>query len=109
MKPAEERLTPELRAVTACDPRVPVIANVDALPRTTARAAVDALIAQVSRPVRWEATITRLASEGVTTYVEVGPGTVLSGLVKKIVPDAAVFSMQSPDDLVALESARARG
>jgi [acyl-carrier-protein] S-malonyltransferase len=67
MKPAEERLTPELRAVTACDPRVPVIANVDALPRTTARAAVDALIAQVSRPVRWDATITRLASEGVTT------------------------------------------
>ncbi len=103
MKPAEERLAPELRAATSHDPRVPVIANVDALPKRSAAAAIDALIQQVSSPVRWENVIQRLASEGVTRYVEVGPGKVLSGLVKKIVPGAAVFNVEGPDDLAAIE------
>ena len=84
MKPAEERLAPELRALATADPRVPIVANVDAEPKRDARAAIEALVAQVSAPVRWEAVVRRLASEGVTTYVEVGPGTVLSGLVRKI-------------------------
>ena len=103
MKPAEERLAPELRAMTLADPRVPVVANVDAEPKRTARAAIDALVAQVASPVRWEAVVRRLASEGVTTYVEVGPGTVLSGLVKKIHREATVVSFEKPDDLPALE------
>ena len=90
MKPAEDRLAPELRALTLDDPRVPIIANVDALPKRNARDAVEALVAQVSSPVRWEAVVRRLASEGVTTYVEVGPGTTLSGLVRKIHPEATV-------------------
>ena len=54
MKPAEERLTPELRAVPSADPRVPVVANVDAEPKRTAAASIDALIQQVASPVRWE-------------------------------------------------------
>jgi [acyl-carrier-protein] S-malonyltransferase len=103
MKPAEERLAPELRALDVHDPRVPIVANVDAVPRRDAAGAIDALIAQVSSPVRWEAVVRRLASEGVTTYVEVGPGTVLSGLVKKIHRDAAVLSVAGPDDLAAVE------
>ena len=53
-------------------------------------AAIEALVAQVSSPVRWEDVVRRLASEGVTTYVEVGPGTVLSGLVRKIHREATV-------------------
>lgn len=107
MRPAQERLAPELRAAATRDPRVPVIANVDAAPRTTAAAAIDALVAQVSRPVRWEDSVNRLVAEGVTTFVEVGPGTVLSGLVKKIARGAAVFSVQVPEDLAALDSALA--
>ncbi len=103
MKPAEDRLAPELRALTMHDPAVPVIANVDAEPKRDARSAIDALIAQVSSPVRWEAVVQRLASEGVTTYVEVGPGTVLSGLVKKIHRDATIVNFGSPDDLAAVE------
>ncbi len=105
MKPAEERLAPELRGLTVRDPRVPIVANVDAQPKRDAPAAVEALVRQVSAPVRWEEVVRRLASEGVTTYVEVGPGTVLSGLIKKIHKDAQVFNFGSPDDLAAVEGA----
>jgi [acyl-carrier-protein] S-malonyltransferase len=103
MKPAERRLAPELRAMAASDPRIPVVANVDAEPKRDARAAIEALVAQVSAPVRWAAVIERLASEGVTTYVEVGPGTVLSGLVRKIHREATVLSVGGPDDVPAVE------
>ncbi len=102
MKPAEVRLAPELRALARTDPGVPVVANVDAELKTTATAAIEALVAQVSSPVRWEAVVARLASEGVTTYVEVGPGTVLSGLVRKIHREATTLSFGSPDDLEAI-------
>jgi len=103
MKPAEERLAPELRALSAAAPRVPVIANVDALPKRDAASAIDALVRQVSSPVLWEDVVRRLASEGVRAYVEVGPGTVLGGLVKKIHREATVVSMEGPGtlDLVA--------
>ena len=104
MKPAELRLAPELRALAVQDPRVPIVANVDAEPKRTAAAAIEALIAQVSSPVRWEAVVGRLASEGVTTYVEVGPGTVLSGMVRRIHREASVVSFGGPDDLAAVEA-----
>jgi [acyl-carrier-protein] S-malonyltransferase len=105
MKPAEERLAPELRALPVQNPRVPVVANVDAEPKRDAAAAIEALVEQVSAPVRWEAVVGRLASEGVTTYVEVGPGAVLTGLVRKIHREATAVSFGSPDDLAAVESA----
>jgi [acyl-carrier-protein] S-malonyltransferase len=104
MKPAEDRLAPELRALSVQNPRVPIVANVDAEPKCDARGAIEALVAQVSAPVRWEAVVRRLASEGVTTYVEVGPGTVLSGLVRKIHREARVASFGVPDDLAAIEA-----
>ena len=104
MDPAAARLTPELRAVPSRDPRVPVVANVDAEPKRTAAASIEALIRQVSSPVRWQNVIQRLASEGVTAYVEVGPGKVLSGLVKKIARDATILNVEGPDDLSALEA-----
>jgi [acyl-carrier-protein] S-malonyltransferase len=117
MKPAEDRLAPELRALLARDPGVPVIANVDAEPKRDGRSAIDALVRQVSAPVQWDAVVRRLASEGVTTYVEVGPGTVLSGLIRKILEDmsrhsrdtakadARVVSFGSPADLAAVVTA----
>lgn len=105
MKPAEERLAPELRALAVSEPRVPVVANVDAVPKRDAASAIEALVRQVSCPVRWEDVIRRLASEDVTTYVEVGPGTVLSGLVKKIHKEATVYNFAAPDDLAAIEAA----
>ena len=107
MKPAEERLEPELRALRVDAPHVPIVANVDAELKRDASSAIEALVRQVSSPVRWEAVVRRLASEGVTTYVEVGPGTVLSGLVRKIHREATVVSFGSPDDLAAVETALA--
>jgi len=108
MTPAAERLAPELRALSTHAPRVPVVANVDAEPKRDAAAAIEALVQQVASPVRWEAVVTRLASEGVTTYVEVGPGTVLSGLVRKIHRNATIVNFGGPDDLAGVESALAR-
>jgi [acyl-carrier-protein] S-malonyltransferase len=105
MAPAQDRLAPELRALAAVRPRVPIVANVDAEPKRDAAAAIEALVQQVASPVRWEAVVARLASEGVTTYVEVGPGTVLSGLVRKLHREAKVASFGGPDDLAMVENA----
>ena len=105
MAPAAERLAPELRALDARDPRIPVVANVDAEPKRDASGAIEALVRQVSAPVQWDAVVRRLASEGVTTYVEVGPGTVLSGLIKKIQAEAHVVSFGSPADLPSVVTA----
>ena len=104
MKPAEARLAPDLRALAVEDPRVPIVANVDADIKRDARAAIDALVRQVSLPVRWEAVVARLASEGVTTYVEVGPGAVLTGLVRKIHREAVTATFSSPDDFETISS-----
>lgn len=107
MKPAEERLAPELRALRVQAPRVAVVANVDAEPKRDAESSVDALIRQVSSPVRWEEVVKRLASEGVTAYVEVGPGTVLTGLVKKIDRGARLASIEDESGLEAVAALRA--
>jgi [acyl-carrier-protein] S-malonyltransferase len=104
MKPAGDRLAPDLRALTASDPRVPVVANVDAEPKRDAASAIDALVRQVSSPVRWEDVMRRLASEGVHKYVEVGPGTVLTGLGRKILRDASFANIEGPDDVDAVAS-----
>ncbi len=105
MQPAQDRLAPVLRALTVADPRVPVVVNVDAEPVRDGRAAIEALVRQVSSPVRWEEVMQRLASEGVRKYVEVGPGTILTGLGRKILRDAAFVTVEEPADLEAAVAA----
>ena len=95
MKPAEDRLAPDLRALAAHEPACADRGERRRRAERDGGDAIDALVAQVSSPVRWEAVVRRLASEGVTTYVEAGPGTVLSGLVRKIHRDATVSRRQS--------------
>ena len=99
MQPAQDRLEPELRALPVSDPLCPVVANVDAQPKHDSKSAIQALVDQVSAPVQWEAVVRRLATEGVTTYVEVGPGTVLSGLIRKIHPEATTLHFGAATDL----------
>jgi [acyl-carrier-protein] S-malonyltransferase len=101
MKPAQDRLAPELRALASHDPTYPVVANVDALPKRTATESIEALVRQVSSPVRWEDVVRRLIADGVTTFVELGPGSVLGGLVKKIDRTATVFSIEDEAGLDA--------
>jgi [acyl-carrier-protein] S-malonyltransferase len=108
MKPAEERLAPELRALRVQRPQVPVVANVDAEPKRDATSAIEALVRQVSMAVRWEDVVRRLASEGVNAYVEVGPGSVLSGLVRKIHREAAVANVEDADDVTGVRTLLSR-
>ena len=104
MQPAEERLAPELRALVVADPEAPVVANVDAEPKRTGRAAVEALIRQVCAPVRWEDVVRRLIADGVTTFIEAGPGGVLSGLVRKIDRSVGAACVHDPSSLESAET-----
>ena len=105
MRPAREGLTPDLEATRFADPRWPVVVNVDARAVTTGGAARDALVRQIDGPVRWVESVRALAAEeGVTRFVEVGPGAVLAGLVRRIVPEAEAFSLAEPEALARLES-----
>jgi [acyl-carrier-protein] S-malonyltransferase len=97
MRPAEQRLAPDLRRLVVSNPVVPVVANVDAELKRDGAEAIEALVAQVTSPVRWEEVVRRLASEGVDTYVEIGPGSVLSGLIRKIDRGLRTFSVADPD------------
>ena len=101
MKPAEERLAPELRALRTNDPTFPVVANVDAQLKRTAAESIDALVRQVSSPVRWEDVVKRLIAEGARTFVELGPGNVLAGLIKKIDRTVTVVSVEDAEGLEA--------
>ena len=104
MRPAEERLAPELRQLSTSTPKFPVVANVDAEPKREAATAIDALIRQVSSPVRWEEVVKRLVAEGATTFVELGPGSVLAGLIKKIDRSVQVMSIEDEQGLEAAMS-----
>lgn len=105
MQPAEERLAADLDQVSFADLSIPLYNNVDARRVRTAAEARDGLQRQVSRPVRWVDLIERMvADDGITTFVELGPGTVLSGLIRRIDRNAQRFSAH---DRATLESVRA--
>ena len=107
MKPAADRLAPELRALMARDPRVPVVANVDAEPKQDAARSIEALIRQVSSPVRWEDVVRRLIADGTRTFVELGPGSVLAGLIRKIDRGVTVLSIEDEAGLAGLDALQA--
>ena len=111
MKPAEEKLAVRIAGVAFADPQKPVYVNVDAAPITTAAAAKDALVPQVSRSVRWDESILRAVDDGVTLFVEVGVGNALSGMIKRTTEKAACVSVQKPADYDAARAAiaEARG
>ncbi len=105
MKPAEERLAPHLSEIAFRDPSIPVYVNVDAAPVTTGNAARGALLRQVARPVRWQQSIEKMIADGVTLFVEIGPGRVLTGLIGRISKEVGKISVQGPDDIDAAKSA----
>lgn len=84
MKPAEQRLQPVLEEANIRDLSMSLVSNVDASPIGTAHAVRNALLRQVASPVRWVESIQKMVSMGVRRFVEVGPGNVLTGLIKRI-------------------------
>ena len=84
MLPAREGLAPVLARLPFADLAVPLYSNVDAAPVTAAGAVRDGLVRQVDAPVRWVELVERMVADGFDTFVEVGPGTVLSGLIRRI-------------------------
>lgn len=104
MTPAQERLAVDLEAVRFDDLRVPLVTNVDAAVVGKAAAARDALVRQVSSPVRWLESIELLIKEGVDTFVEVGPGRVLTGLMRQISREVRCFNVE---DVASLKTASA--
>lgn len=93
MQPAQDGLTPELNATTFHEPSYPVFANVTAQPNMDAAALPGLLARQITGAVRWVEIIQALHAAGAEVFVEFGPGTVLSGLVKRILPDARTLNV----------------
>ena len=102
MRPAQERLTEDLRATEFSSLKIPLVTNVDASIITSGAEAREALIRQVTLPVRWEESIRELIEQGAATFVEVGPGRVLSGLLRQI--DRSVHSL-NVEDVKSLQTA----
>jgi [acyl-carrier-protein] S-malonyltransferase len=99
LKPAEDRLASEIDACVLVDPLCPVVTNVDAQPIATAAAARDGLKRQVSRPVRWQQSVQWMIKQGVDTFVEFGPGKVLSGLVRAADKSVRTFHVEDEKSL----------
>ncbi len=99
MLPAQERLAKDLKEIDFHNPRFPIVENVSAETNTDGERVPTALTEQVSKPVRWAASIENLIIEGVDTFVEVGAGKVLSGLVKQINRDVRVLNVENSESL----------
>ncbi len=99
MEPAAERLARDLDEVTILDPQVPLVNNADAAIIRSAEAVRDGLKRQVTSPVRWTDSIRLLRKEGVDLFIEVGPGKVLSGLMRQIDREARVWRAGDLDSL----------
>ena len=93
MRDAAEQLAAAVTQAAILDARTPVISNVTAEPLVQAAAIRGELIAQVTSPVRWIASVRRMAAEGVDTFVEIGPGSVLTGLIKRIASDVRLVNV----------------
>ena len=93
MRPAAERLAAELARTPIAAPRFPILANVDGAPNDDPARVPDLLTRQIDGPVRWVACVERIAAEGVTRALEIGPGKVLAGLVKRIDKRIRVFNV----------------
>lgn len=102
MAPAAERLRGVLDGTSFSEPRFPVVANVDARAYRVADDIPDGLVRQMSHPVRWQDCVKALGEMGAKRYVEVGPGKVLTGLVRRIARDAEVANVEDPASLEAL-------
>jgi [acyl-carrier-protein] S-malonyltransferase len=101
MMPAQEKLEKDLKAIPFGELQVPLVTNVDADTIRSGEEARSALVRQVSMPVRWEESMRMLLDEGVNTFVEVGPGRVLTGLMRQIERSVASLNVEDEKSLQA--------
>jgi [acyl-carrier-protein] S-malonyltransferase len=112
MKPAADRLSKELEQIPVAAPKIPVVRNVDAGLTTAAEEVRPFLVQQVASPVRWTSCVERLRQEGATTFLEVGPGRVLTGMLKRTLSGVRGLAVQDPvslDDALAAMAAPGGG
>lgn len=108
MRPAGARLAGVLETFSIVDPAVPLVNNADAELLTKGVEIARSLIRQVSSPVRWEEVVRRLVKEGVSLFLELGPGKVLTGLIKRIAKEVFALHAEDVDSLrIALKQVRA--
>jgi [acyl-carrier-protein] S-malonyltransferase len=102
MSPARERLKKALAEIAFRPLEIPVVGNVDALAHPEADEWPGLLLAQLCSPVRWRQSLQTLSDDGMRTFVELGPGTILTGTVKRTIEGANAISVNTPDDLDSL-------
>ena len=107
MKPAQDRLAADLNELQLSDLQTPLVTNVDAKPIKSGNEARDSLIRQVSQPVRWLESVEFLSGHGVQTFIEIGPGKVLSGLVRQINRELRCLNVEDESSLRAAREALA--
>ncbi len=107
MNEAGERMAEELSRAEIGDPAIPVIANVDAEPKTAATGVRAALAAQVTSSVRWQQSIERIIAGGGEAFAELGPGRALSGMIRRISPEAETHNVSDLTSLAATVAALA--
>ncbi|HEY6085230.1 MAG TPA: ACP S-malonyltransferase, partial [Nitrospira sp.] len=105
MQQAADRLAKDLAEITWSDLKMTLINNAEAKPVTRASDIQPSLVRQLPSSVLWEDSVKAMAAMGVNTFIEVGPGTVLTGLVKRILPDATTMNVHDPKSLDATRAA----
>ncbi len=104
MQPAQDRLARDLAALDFARPRIPVIANIDAASKTEADSARDALVRQVTGAVQWVGCVRKLIELGAGTFVEAGPGKVLTGLMRQIDRAQTAANVEDQASLLKVEA-----
>ena len=105
MQKAADRLAADLASITWTDLRMPLINNAEAKPIVKAADIQASLVRQLPSSVLWEDSVKAMAATGVKTFVEIGPGTVLTGLIRRIAPDATTLNVNDPKSLEATRAA----
>jgi [acyl-carrier-protein] S-malonyltransferase len=101
MQPAADTFAAVLNAAAWSDPVIPVVTNVDARPTSTAGELRACMIEQLRSPVRWRATLQTLTDLGVATFIEAGPGNVLTGLARRAFPDVVAIAVNNVEGVAA--------
>ena len=102
MKPAAEKLEEALKDVPVSDLKTPVISNADAVPYPSKDEIKHLLVKQVDHPVRWDESMREVAKRKITAVIEIGPGKVLTGLMRRITKEVKTANMENPGDLQGL-------